>query len=89
MRPHTPSQQRITIRLRGSHARAPQGAARAANVLNDHLLAERPAHTLCHNTRDDVTRPACWEWHNHSDGSAWVALRMRSEWHNAKSNRRH
>src|SRR5262245_20979347 len=89
VRSHAPSQQRIAIRLCGGDACASQRAAGAADVLNDHLLAKRPAHMLCHDTRDDVTWAAGREWDNHHNRSNWIDLRLRKEWHDAESSEGH
>jgi hypothetical protein len=50
----------------------------AADVLDDHRLAERQPHAFGHNARQDVGAAAGRERHDHGDLLRWKALRPRA-----------
>ena len=69
MRSHAAGEQRVAIGRRCGDARASERAARAADVLDDQLLAERCSHLLGHDARDHVARASGGERHHHGDRS--------------------
>ena len=76
---HAAREQGVAVRRRGRHARAPDRAAGAADILDDHGLAEDFPHLLGHDARDDVARPAGRKRHHHRDGPRWVTLRVHAK----------
>jgi hypothetical protein len=85
---HAACKQGVTIRTRGRHARAPDRAAGAADIFDDHGLAKDFSHLLGHDARDDVARPAGGKRHHHRDGPRWIALRVHAERRGKEGGRR-
>jgi hypothetical protein len=69
MRSHAARQQGIAVQRRRCDARASERAAGAADILDRHLVAKRPAHMVGHDPRHHVTWAAGGEGHHHRNGS--------------------
>jgi hypothetical protein len=69
-------QQGIAVRLRLGRARGAEGAAGAADILDDHLLTERLGHGFGDQPRDRVGRPAGRERHDDGDRIVRIVLRQ-------------
>ena len=72
--PMLPASKRIAVGRRRGDAGAAERAAGAADVLDRHLVAERPAHVVGHDARDHVARPARRERHDDGDRPRRIAL---------------
>ena len=58
----------------GDEVRA-NGAARAGAVFNHHRTAQFFTELLRQDTRKQIRRAPCWEWHDHTDGFDGIRLR--------------
>src|SRR5205823_6601371 len=74
MRSHAPCKQGVAVRLRRSYSRTAQCATSATYILNDHLVAKRPAHMFRYYTSHNITWATRWEWNNHCNGFRGVRL---------------
>ena len=68
-------EERVTVRIGGGDTAGAQRAAGAADILDDHLLAEHLGHRLRDQPGHGVGRPARGERHHHGDGALGVGLR--------------
>jgi hypothetical protein len=87
-RAHMGEAQRVSI---GSGARDlgdADRAAGAADILNDHLLAQRLAHALAEDARQGVGGAAGRERHDHGDRLVRIGLSHRRKGHYRKAARR-
>ena len=69
----------VAVGRRAEHPRDADGAAGAADVLDDHRLAERGLHMVADDARDDVGDAAGRERHDQGHGLRRKGLRLRAE----------
>jgi hypothetical protein len=84
MRAHRGGEQRVAVRRRGGDARRADRAARAADILDHHGLAEHLAHVLGDDARDDVARAAGREGGHHRDRARRIGPRLLERRHDGQ-----
>jgi hypothetical protein len=75
VRAHVSEHELIAVRRGPRDARAAQHPASAADVLDDHFLAERLRDARGEDAADRVGRPAGGEWHHHRDRAGRPVIR--------------